>query len=65
MRLKNILIVVSDIERSKKFYHDLFGLNVVLDNDGNVIMTDGLVLQDERIWRESIGKDITAESNSC
>lgn len=65
MRLKNILIVVSDIERSKKFYHDLFGLNVVLDNDGNVIMTDGLVLQDERIWKEFIGKDITSESNSC
>ena len=65
MRLKNILRVVSDIERSKKFYHDLFGLNVVLDNDGNVIMTDGLVLQDERIWKEFIGKDITSESNSC
>ena len=27
MRLKNILIVVKDIEHSKQFYHDLFGLN--------------------------------------
>lgn len=26
MRLKNILIVVKDIEHSKQFYHDLFGL---------------------------------------
>lgn len=32
MKLKNILIVVKDIEKSKQFYHDLFGLNVVLDN---------------------------------
>ena len=32
MRLKNVLIVVKNIERSKKFYHDLFGLEVVLDN---------------------------------
>ena len=33
MRLRNILIVVEDIEKSKKFYHDLFGLDVILDND--------------------------------
>ena len=32
MKLKNILIVVKDIEKSKQFYHDLFGLNKVLDN---------------------------------
>ena len=32
MKLKNVLIVVKDIERSKKFYHDLFGLDVVLDD---------------------------------
>lgn len=25
MKLKNILIVVNDIELAKKFYHDLFG----------------------------------------
>ena len=34
MKLKNILIVVNDIERAKKFYRDLFGLEAVLDNDG-------------------------------
>ena len=27
MRLKNVLIVVKDIEKSKKFYRDLFGLD--------------------------------------
>ncbi len=37
MRLKNILIVVKDIEKSKQFYHDLFGLNTILDLDGNLI----------------------------
>ena len=26
MKLINILIVVKDIEKSKQFYHDLFGL---------------------------------------
>lgn len=65
MRLKNILIVVKDIEKSKQFYHDLFGLQVVLDNDGNVILTEGLVLQDEKVWRDSLGRDVTRKNNSC
>lgn len=65
MKLKNILIVVKDIEQSKKFYHDLFGLNVIWDNDGNVILTEGLVLQEESIWKEFIGKEIIYKNNSC
>ena len=65
MRLKNILIVVKDIEKSKEFYHDLFGLNMVLDSDGNMILTEGLVLQDEKIWKNFLGRDIIPENNSC
>lgn len=65
MKLKNILIVVKDIEKSKKYYHDLFGLDMVLDNDGNMILTDGLVLQAEDIWKKFIGRDIISENNSC
>ena len=64
MRLKNILIVTKDIEKSKKFYHDLFGLEMVLDNEGNMILTEGLVLQDEKIWRDFLGRDIVPENNS-
>lgn len=37
MKLKNVLIVVKDIEKSKQVYHDLFGLDMILDNDGNMI----------------------------
>ena len=48
MKLKSLLIVVKDIERSRQFYHDLFGLELVLDNDGNMILTEGLVLQEEK-----------------
>ena len=65
MRLKNVLIVVKDIEKSRKFYHDLFDIDLVLDNDGNMILTEGLVLQDEKIWRSFLGKDIVPKSNSC
>ena len=65
MRLKNVLIVVKDIEKSKKFYHDLFGLETVIDNDGNMVLTEGLALQDEKIWRDFLGRYIIPESNSC
>lgn len=56
MRLKNVLIVVKDIEKSKKFYHDLFGLDTILDNEGNMILTEGLVLQDAKIWKDFVKK---------
>ena len=63
MRLRNVLIVVKDIEKSKKYYQDLFGLKLILDNDGNMILTEGLVLQEEKYWNEFIGKDIIAKNN--
>ena len=65
MKLKNILIVVKDIERSRQFYHDLFGLELLLDNDGHMILSEGLVLQDRKIWKEFLGRDIIPENNSC
>ena len=49
MKLKNILIAVNDIERAKTFYKELFGLDPVLEQDRNVILTEGLVLQDADI----------------
>ena len=65
MKLKNILIVVKDIEKSKQFYHNLFGLQTVLDSNGNMILTEGLVLQDEKIWKSFLEKDIIPRNNSC
>ena len=65
MKLKNILIVVKDIEKSRQFYHDLFGIDLVLDNDGNMILAKGLVLQDEKIWKSFLDRDIVSRSNSC
>ena len=65
MKLKNILIVVKDIEKSKQFYHALFGLDTILDNDGNMILTEGLVLQDEKIWKSFLEKEVIPENNAC
>ncbi|MBR2371672.1 MAG: VOC family protein, partial [Clostridia bacterium] len=65
MKLKNILIVVKDIEKARKFYQDLFGIELVIDNDGNMILTEGLVLQDEKIWKSFLDRDNVPKSNSC
>ena len=65
MKLRNILLAVKDIEKSRQFYHEHFGLRTVLNSEGNMILTEGLVLQDEKIWREALGKEIIPENNFC
>lgn len=61
MKLKNILIVVRDLEKSKQFYHDLFGLQKIFDSDGKVILTEGLVLQEATIWRNCLENEIVSK----
>ncbi len=65
MKLKNILITVNDMETSIAFYRELFGLEVILNQDGNVILTEGLVLQDAKIWKAFLDKEILPKNNSC
>lgn len=65
MKLKNILITVNDMETSIAFYRELFGLEVILNQDGNVILTEGLVLQDAKIWKTFLDKEILPKNNSC
>ena len=65
MKLRGFLIVVKDIKKAEKYYRDLFGLETLTDNDGNMIMSDGLVLQEEKYWRGFIGKEVIPQNNSC
>lgn len=65
MKLKNILLVVSDIERSKAFYKEIFGLSVIRDFGENVILTEGLVLQEQKVWEQAIGKEVQIENHAC
>lgn len=61
--LKNVLIVVDDIEKSIEFYKDLFGLQVILQNEGNVILSEGLVLQDAGLWGKTLDEISTPFNN--
>ena len=63
MRLKNILLVVDDLEKSTAFYKELFGLMVLKDFGGNVILTEGLVLQDKEIWKQMIEREVSFDGN--
>ena len=63
MRLKNISIIVNDIEESVRFYKDLFGLQVILRQEGYAIMSEGLVLQDVNVWYDSTKIPTTPHNN--
>lgn len=64
MKFKNVLIVVRDIEKSAMFYKDLFGMDVILNNGGNVILSGGLVLQDHSIWSDFITAPVFTNNNA-
>ena len=64
MKLKNIVIVVKDIESSKQFYKELFGLDVILDQEGNAILTEGLVLQESKVWEETLGQKVVWKNHA-
>lgn len=64
MKLKNVLLVVNDIEKSKAFYKEILGLYVVSDFGENVIMSEGVVLQEKNIWKKLIKKDVTFSNNA-
>lgn len=63
MKLKNVLIVVDNLETSIRFYEDLFGLQVILKQDCNVIMSEGLVLQDLDVWNDTVGATTIPHNN--
>lgn len=48
------LIVVKDIEKSKKFYKNIFNLDVVDDFGENVVLSGGVALQTIKSWKEFI-----------
>lgn len=65
MKLKNVLIIVKDLKKSIDFYKELFGLEVILEQEGNVILTEGLVLQELSMWEQAIEKKAIAYNHAA
>lgn len=65
MNYKGTLIVVSDMEESKRFYQDLLGMHVVGDFGANVQLENGLFLQTKDTWEQIIAyKEINLDHNA-
>ena len=65
MKLKNPLLVVTDIDKSVEFYKNVLGLHKIMDFGANVTLTGGLCLQSKESFKEFIdNKNITFGSNS-
>lgn len=56
MKYVSTLISVKDMEKSKKFYYDVLGLEVIVDFGANVTLTGGIALQTVETWKDFIDK---------
>ncbi len=55
MKLKNPMLVVSNIDKSVEFYKKVLGLRVVMDYGANKVLTGGLALQTIETYKDFIG----------
>lgn len=62
MKYEGVCIAVKDINRSKKFYQELFGLEVVQDYGINISF-GGLSLQQEFDWLTGLSKESILEKS--
>mgnify|MGYP001076234632 FL=1 len=61
-----MLISVADINAARKFYEDLFGLEVFQDYGKNIAFTCGLALQQDIDWLVNLPKEkILKKSNNA
>jgi Lactoylglutathione lyase and related lyases len=58
MKYTSTLIAVRDINKSKRFYHDVLGLEVISDFGANVTLTYGIALQTLDTWKDFINKKV-------
>jgi catechol 2,3-dioxygenase-like lactoylglutathione lyase family enzyme len=68
MKYAGTLIVVKDMGKSKRFYHDVLGLDVTADFGANVTLTGGIGLQTMDSWKAFIHKqdhELIFKNNVC
>ena len=60
------LISVSDIDAARKFYEDLFGLEVYQDYGKNIAFSCGLALQQDFDWLIALPKEkVLSKANNA
>lgn len=65
MNYMSALLAVGDIAASKRFYHDVMGMDVISDFGANITLTGGISLQTLETWEEFIGgKSVVLRNNA-
>ena len=65
MKFKNPLLIVTDMDKSVKFYKEVLGLHVIMDFGANKTLTGGLSLQTVETYKEFISaSEITFGGNN-
>ncbi len=65
MKYAGTLIAVKDMEISKRFYHDVLGLDVAADFGANVMLDGGIFLQTLDTWEQFIRTDNVILQNNA
>lgn len=64
MKYKGVLIVVKDCKKSFEFYHQMFGLELIHDFDGNMELSQNIYLQEEKYWQGFLNRQVISKSHS-
>ena len=65
MKLKNPMVIVTDMDKSVDFYNKVLGLHIVLDFGANKTLSGGLCLQTLDTWEKFIDtEEISFGSNN-
>ena len=65
MKMKNTMLIVKDMERSKKFYWEVMGLRTLVDLQIHAVLTGGLGLQTEASWQGFIEQETSYKGNDA
>lgn len=57
MNYKSTLIAVKDMDKAKRFYNEILGLDIIEDFGENVTLTGGISLQTLDTWKTFINKN--------
>lgn len=65
MILKNVVLIVKDVERSRRFYQEVLGLKVTADFGRKILFTGGVVLEEGHLWEDALKTDVSYGGNDA
>lgn len=63
MKYRGTLLVVKDCKKALEFYSQMFGLELIQDNDGNMELSGGIFLQEKNYWEKFTERKVITRNN--